>query len=133
MKITSIAVAAVLSAVSLSALAKDTDRVGVVDNAFTYMAAGGEQSVVVGSTIEGAFSSQTAIALGGSHSAVTGTGGRAITGTGRAITGTGRAITGTGRAITGTGRAITGTGRAITGTGRAITGTGRAITGTGGR
>jgi hypothetical protein len=124
MKITSIAVAAILSAVSLSALGKDTDQVGVVENAFTYATGSGEQSVVIGSTIEGTISSQMAIALGSGHSAITGTG-RAITGTGRAITGTGRAITGTGRAITGTGRAITGTGRAITGTGRAITGTGR--------
>ena len=90
MKIMRIAVVAVLGAGSLSALAKDADRVGAIDSSFTYETANGERSVVVGSTIEGEFSSQIAVAVASGHSAITGTGSRAITGTGgRAITGTG--------------------------------------------
>ena len=102
MKILSIAAAVALCTVSLSALAKDVDQVGVADNAFTYTSATyGSQSVVIGSAIEGSFSSQTAVALGSVHS---------ITGTGHSITGTGHSITGTGHSITGTGHSITGTG-----------------------
>ena len=100
MKIISIAAAVALSTVSLSALAKDAEHVGVADNAFAFTAASGAQSAVIGSAIEGAYSSQMAVALTNTR-AITGTGGNgAITGTGGngAITGTGGngAITGTG-------------------------------------
>ena len=139
MKILSIAAAVALSTVSLSALAKDVDQAGVVDNAFAYTTATtGPQSVVIGSAIEGSFSSQTAVQVSTTH-AITGSGGSAITGSGgHAITGSGgHAITGSGgHAITGSGgHAITGSGgHAITGSGgNAITGSGgHAITGSGG-
>src|ERR1700722_5610790 len=115
MKILSIAAAVALSTVSLSALAKDVDQAGIADNAFAYTApTTGTQSVVIGSAIEGSFSSQTAVQVGLTH-AITGSGGHAITGSG------GHAITGSG------GHAITGSG------GHAITGSGgHAITGSGG-
>ena len=108
MKILSIAAAVALSTVSLSALAKDKDQVGVADNAFTYsIAATGTQSVI-GAAIEGNYSSQMAVAVGTRE--ITGTGGVSeITGTGGVseITGTGGVseITGTGGVseITGTG------------------------------
>ena len=108
MKILSIAAAVALSTVSLSALAKDKDQVGVADNAFTYSTAATGAQSVIGEAIEGGYSSQVAVAVGTRE--ITGTGGnREITGTGgnREITGTGgnREITGTGgnREITGTG------------------------------
>ncbi|HTY95036.1 MAG TPA: hypothetical protein VMC02_14175 [Steroidobacteraceae bacterium] len=103
MKILSIAAAVALSTVSLSALAKDVDRAGVADNAFTY-AAGAESSlsVVIGAAIEGSYSARAAVAVGvGTANLITGTGGNhLITGTGgnHLITGTGgnHLITGTG-------------------------------------
>ena len=90
MKILSIAAAVALSTVSLSALAKDKDQVGVADNAFTYSVATGSQSVI-GAAIEGNYSSQVAVAIGGTHD-ISGTGGNHdISGTGgnHDISGTG--------------------------------------------
>jgi hypothetical protein len=105
MKILSIAVATVLSSVSLSVVAKDADQTGVVDNSFNYVMSNGAQSVVIATAIEGSLSSQTAVALGASHSAITGTGRVPTKGGGTAITGTGRVPTkGGGTAITGSGR-----------------------------
>ena len=139
MKILSIAAALALTIVSLSALATDADQVATTDNALNVTAAvSGSQSVILGTAIEGTYSSQSAVALGVTNiHSVTGTGGNHyITGTGGShyITGTGgnHYITGTGgnHYITGTGgnHYITGTGgnHYITGTGgnHYITGTG---------
>ncbi len=130
MKILSIAAVVALSAVSMSALAKDADKATVVDNAFTYSAvAGGAQSMVVGTAIEGDYSSQTAVSLGGDHF-ITGQG-KFITGQGKFITGQGKFITGQGKFITGQGKFITGQGKFITGQGKFITGQGKFITGQG--
>jgi hypothetical protein len=135
MKILSIAVATVLCSVSLSAVAKDADQAGVVDNSFSYVTSNGVQSVVIATAIEGTLSGQTAVALGASRSGITGSGGTPTNGGGgTAITGTGRVPTkGGGTAITGTGRVPTkGGGTAITGTGRVPTkGGGQAIAGPG--
>jgi hypothetical protein len=95
MKIVSIAVAVALGTVSLSALAKDGNQVGVVDNAFAFTAVSGAQSIVVNSAIEGAYSSQAAVALGSSRG-ITGTGGGGKINGGITGTGGGGGITGTG-------------------------------------
>jgi Ca2+-binding RTX toxin-like protein len=130
MKILSIAVAVALSTASYSALAKDAHDTGAADNAIAVTAAaGGTESAVIGTAIEGSYSSQAAVSVGaGTTHWITGTGGNHwITGTGgnHWITGTGgnHWITGTGgnHWITGTGgnHWITGTGgnHWITGTG----------------
>jgi hypothetical protein len=76
MKILTFAAAVALSTISQSALAKDVDQVGAADCVFAYTAsATGSQSVIIGSAIEGGFSSQIAVAVGTVHSA-SGGGGR---------------------------------------------------------
>jgi hypothetical protein len=82
MKILKIAAAVALSAVSLSALAKDPQKVGVADNAFTFSsAASGLQSVVIGAAIEGAYSSQASVAVGTPHYVIGTNGGSYVIGT----------------------------------------------------
>src|SRR5580658_5030143 len=128
MKILKIAAVVALSAVSLSALAKEPQKVGVADSAFTFSSAAvsGGQPVVIGAAIEGTYSSQTSVAIGTPHY-VTGTnGGSYVTGTnaGHYVTGTngGSYVTGTnaGHYVTGTngGSYVTGTnaGHYVTGT-----------------
>src|ERR1700722_11576311 len=104
MKILSIAAAVALSAISLSALAKDGDKASVADNIFAYAAVpNGTQSIVIGSAIEGSFSSQAAVAVAASRS-ITGMGGNPTGGGGASITGMGGNPTGGGGAsITGMG------------------------------
>ena len=90
MKILKIAAAVAVSVVSLSALAKDPQKFGVADNAFTFASpVSGSQSLVIGAAIEGSYSSQTSVAVAAPHY-VTGTeGGSYIIGTqGRYVTGT---------------------------------------------
>jgi len=132
MKTLNIGAAVALSIVSVSVGAKDVDHVGVVDNGFAYTgSASGSQPVVIGSAIEGDFSSQIAVAVGAGH-AISGGGGHAISGGG------GHAISGGGgQAISGGGgHAISGGGgHAISGGGgHAISGGGgHAISGGGGK
>jgi hypothetical protein len=125
MKILNIAAAVALSIVSVSAGAKGVDQIGIADNVFAYTtSATGSQPVVIGSAIEGDFSSQMAVAVGAAGHAISGGGGHAISGGG------GHAISGGG------GHAISGGGgHAISGGGgHAISGGGgHAISGGGGK
>jgi len=132
MKILSIAAAVALSTVSLSALAKDADQVGVADSAFAYTAAApGLQSVLISTSIEGTFSSHTAVAIAGARAITAGGGRLSVSGAGRSVSGAGRSVSGAGRSVSGAGRSVSGAGRSVSGAGRSVSGAGRSVSGAG--
>ncbi|MEJ0005954.1 MAG: hypothetical protein WDM77_06080 [Steroidobacteraceae bacterium] len=131
MKILSIAAAVTLSTVSLSALAKDADQAGVAESAFAYTAVAGSQSVTINTTIEGSFSSQTAVAIASARAITAGGGRLSVSGAGRSVSGAGRSVSGAGRSVSGAGRSVSGAGRSVSGAGRSVSGAGRSVSGAG--